>query len=303
MGWAVRAARIYAFIGDAVQGIPAIYNIYQGERTWANYLGALPMVGHALGALGKLAGLWGCFEAGTQVVVGVNPDGSYVTRNIEDLQAGDFVLSRSATDANDTPELRQITAVPVHTVNHLRVLTIRDGQGNEQVIKTTDEHPFYVPGTGWVRAGDLVAGQQLSEADGTTDATILATAREEHPEGIKVYNLSVGLDHTFYVADAAGSPTAVWVHNTYSVTLGNALGGRKYMNALGYAAHHIIPRRLDAANDLRTHLRSLGIRARDLDRAWNGVWVKHPLPHLNMHTPTYIRNLVSSPHSWCQPDV
>ena len=36
-----------------------------------------------------------CFVAGTQVVVGVNPDGSYATENIEDIQVGDYVLTRA----------------------------------------------------------------------------------------------------------------------------------------------------------------------------------------------------------------
>jgi hypothetical protein len=156
-----------------------------------------------------------CFTAGTQVIVGVNPDGSYATTNIEDLRVGDRVLARDEADASDSVESREVQQVFERSATHLRYLTIRDAGGEEHVIQTTDEHPFYVPGHGWLAAGNLQAGMRLAELDGTNDATVIATHREEHPEGVTVYNLEVAGDHTYFVSDENGN--AVWVHNKYSV--------------------------------------------------------------------------------------
>ncbi len=83
-----------------------------------------------------------CFVAGTQVATGFNPDGSLVTRSIEDVQVGDLV----------------------------------------------------------------------QETDGSWQA-VLASTREDHPDGITVYNLEVEGDHTYFVEDGFGGVDAVWVHN------------------------------------------------------------------------------------------
>jgi hypothetical protein len=152
-----------------------------------------------------------CFTAGTQVVVGVNPDGTLVTKNIEDLRDGDMVLAKSDQDEGDSVESKRVVSAFGKTTYHLRYLMIRDADGEEHVIQTTDEHPFWVEGIGWTNAGDLQVGQTLSELDGTNDVTLVATHRDETPEGVAVFNLTVEGDHTYFVADENGN--AVWVHN------------------------------------------------------------------------------------------
>ena len=226
------------------------------------------------------------------MLVGHDASGQPITRSIEDLREGDLVLSRDQHDAGDGIELRRIAAVLVKTSDHVRVLRIQDADGNVETIRTTDEHPFYIAGLGWVRAGELVAGQRLNEADGTHDAMILSTERQEHPAGITVYNLTVEGDHTYFVDDGDGAATMVWVHNTYdSRILGNNLGGRKIMTALGYEAHHIIPVRLEAAKRLQNHLRKLKI---DINEKANGVWLAGPKiggNHRMIHTKPYIERV------------
>ena len=64
-----------------------------------------------------------------------------------------------------------------------------------------------------MKAAELVAGQELVTPDGRA-ASVLSSSREEHPEGISVYNLTVDEDHTYFVATAAGDE-AVWVHNQW----------------------------------------------------------------------------------------
>lgn len=105
-----------------------------------------------------------------------------------------------------------MTGVFRKTSNHIRTLTLVTAAGTE-TIATTDEHPFWLGGAGWVGAGELTVGQRVVLIDGS-DATVASTERAEHPDGITVYNLEVEADHTYFVADADTSFTnPVWVHN------------------------------------------------------------------------------------------
>lgn len=155
-----------------------------------------------------------CFVAGTQVLVGYDDAGSPITRNIEDLRDGDYILSRDQHDAADDVERHRVTNVFRKTSDHIRTLTIRDASGNVETIQTTDEHPFWVDGRGWTGAGELAIGATLDRPDGS-DATVIATTRQAHAAGVTVYNIEVAGDHTYFVADADTSFTnPVWVHNT-----------------------------------------------------------------------------------------
>jgi hypothetical protein len=163
------------------------------------------------GILGGMVGS-ACFVAGTQVVVGVNPDGSYVTKNIVDIQVGDYVLSRSQTDPNGPLELKQVTAVYVHQVSQEQVLTITDAEGRTETITCTSDHPFWVEGQGWTAAMDLAAGTELTSPDGST-VVVMSNVMRVLAQPINVYNFQVDGDHTYFVDDG-GEP--VWVHNSCS---------------------------------------------------------------------------------------
>lgn len=108
----------------------------------------------------------------------------------------------------------------VHTKYAIQIVKVRDADGNVETIRTTDEHPFWVNGVGWVSAKDLTAGMRLDEADGSDDSAVLSSTTELHPEGIKVYNFEVEGDHTYFVEDGQGDRTAVWVHNTCQTAMG-----------------------------------------------------------------------------------
>ena len=107
-----------------------------------------------------------CFAAGTQVLVGYDASGNPVTSNIEDLQVGDTVVTRNQDDPDAPLEEHAVTAISVSPVNHLRLLEIQEPDGTTQTIRTTGEHPFWVKDVGWVKAADLVAGQELITPDG-----------------------------------------------------------------------------------------------------------------------------------------
>ena len=119
-----------------------------------------------------------------------------------------------------------VTAVQVHTVYALRDVTIQNADGSVETIDTTDSHPFYVQGQGWVSADDLTAGETLSTPDGQT-ATVVGTVTVAEAQGVLVYNFTVADDHTYFVegfgsatsadgttGSSAGPLDAVWVHNS-----------------------------------------------------------------------------------------
>jgi hypothetical protein len=144
------------------------------------------------------------------------------------------------------------------TTDHIRILSIQGDDGNIETIRTTDSHPFFVQGKGWTSAGELEAGDQMQEADGTWQ-TLLSSIREAHPEGIVVYNLEVAGDHTYFVEDGSGTADAVWVHNVcrdpqaaFAITVKYPNTARSDLRAAliaefgeaamgGKAAHHVIP--------------------------------------------------------------
>ena len=59
----------------------------------------------------------------------IDTTGHLTTQNIQDVQVGDRVLTRSQNDPNAPIEQRQVTAVSVHTVDPLRLLDIQEADG------------------------------------------------------------------------------------------------------------------------------------------------------------------------------
>jgi len=132
-------------------------------------------------------------------------------RNIEDIRAGDLVLAHD-TETGITRAKRVVRAFR-RTAYGLRVLRVRAaGDDAVQELKTTDEHPFWVVGQGWVNAGDLKIGQQVLQADGDP-ATVVSTEAESHPEGVPVYNFETADYHTYFVSAHGTRAPPVLVHN------------------------------------------------------------------------------------------
>ncbi len=86
----------------------------------------------------------GCFVAGTEVITGINANGSYSTTQIQDIAVGQDVLTRNANDPNGPLQEEAVTAVQVHTVYSLRLVNVKLADGTTETIDTTDSHPFYV---------------------------------------------------------------------------------------------------------------------------------------------------------------
>ena len=98
------------------------------------------------------------------------------------------------------------------TTYRLTIVTLRDSSGREQTIHTTAEHPTYVLGKGWIAAGQLKPGDTLAEPGGGV-TTVTHVRREDHPEGLVVYNFRVAESHTYFVRAEGSDAEPVWVHN------------------------------------------------------------------------------------------
>ena len=124
--------------------------------------------------------------------------------------------------------------------DHINYLTIVDDDGNEQVIETTDTHPFWVvtdepdleraareladgfyhenidAGLNgyWVEAKDLRVGDVFLGANGEL-STLTNLVRVEQDGGIAVFNFTVEGNHNYFILakEYEFGQTAVLVHN------------------------------------------------------------------------------------------
>jgi|GEM_PF-2358651 len=135
-----------------------------------------------------------CFVAGTKVLT---DEGE---KNIEDIEVGDKVLSKY----EETGEQAYKEVVALH--RNQKDTTYKLSLGNH-IIETTDNHPFWVDGKGWVLAIDLKVGDELVQSDGN-HPRIDNIEIVHHDEKVKVYNFTVADFHTYFVSDLG-----IWVHN------------------------------------------------------------------------------------------
>lgn len=148
-----------------------------------------------------------CFVAGTQVVVAARE--GLGTKAIEDVSPGDLVLAQDP--ALGALHLRPVLRTFARISPQLRMVTLQSSDGRMETLRTTDAHPFFVEGRGFVPAGALTEGAALRQADGSA-AMLLSSWSEARPEGVRVYNFEVDEDHDYFVAATAGD-APVLVHN------------------------------------------------------------------------------------------
>lgn len=142
------------------------------------------------------AGLAGkCFVAGTPIST---PMGLIA---IENLRAGMMVYSFDP-DTLDITE-KEVEDVFVKQSDRLVDLTV-----NNELIKTTPDHPFYVPKKGFVKAIELRAGDMLFTLNGEY-VVVEAVQHEILETPVKVYNFRVADLHTYFVGK-----TEIGTHNT-----------------------------------------------------------------------------------------
>jgi hypothetical protein len=161
-------------------------------------------VGTQLPGAARSSGGCNCFTAGTKVLT---DEGE---KNIEDIEVGDRVLAKN----EETGEQAYKEVTVLH--RNEKDTTYKLSVGN-QIIETTDNHPFWVDGKGWVLAVDLRVGDELVQSNGN-HLKIDSIEIVHHDEKVKVYNFTVADFHTYFVSDLG-----IWVHI-------NCLGSNYYLN-------------------------------------------------------------------------
>lgn len=121
-------------------------------------------------------------------------------KNIEDINVGDKVLSKDEETGEQA--YKEVTALHRNEKDTTYKLSV----GN-QIIETTDNHPFWVEGKGWVLAVDLKVGDELVQSNGN-HLKIDNIEIVHHDKKVKVYNFTVADFHTYFV-----SSLGIWVHN------------------------------------------------------------------------------------------
>ena len=119
-------------------------------------------------------------------------------RAIETLKKGELVWSRD--ESSGQTQLKPIVQT-FERYGDTLALTFSNGE----TIETTSEHPFYVAGRGFVKAGELGIGSSIVTRAGPSVSLVAATAGKAQT----VYNFEVADYHTYFVGQGE-----VWVHNT-----------------------------------------------------------------------------------------
>ncbi len=82
----------------------------------------------------------------------------------------------------------------------------------ERIIRTTQEHPFYVQGKGWTPLAEIRPGDWIRTDNGWVQVTNI----EDTGHYETVYNFQVADHHTYFVGGEDWN-FAVWAHNAYHV--------------------------------------------------------------------------------------
>ena len=138
-------------------------------------------------------------------------DVDWTTKNIEDLQVGDYVLARA--EFGSAIEFKRIYETTQRTVDHRLKVNIQSGDETYS-LETTVNHPFWVEGKGWTDAVQLLPDDQLSGPDGNFGGLSVISIEYEHvPEGVQVYNCEVTDFHSYFVRTNGARAPPVLVHN------------------------------------------------------------------------------------------
>lgn len=126
-----------------------------------------------------------CFVAGTLIST------PYGLIPIEQIKAGDTVFSFD----EDTEIVSENTVEEVFVRETTELVNINVGS---EAIRSTPDHPFYVPKKGFTNAAELRAGDLLLSING--DYVIIEKIQREILESpITVYNFRVSNNHTYFV--------------------------------------------------------------------------------------------------------
>ena len=115
---------------------------------------------------------------------------------INELQVGDWVMGRTEDGSEGAYQLAAIMA-KLHSEGLL--VTVANQEGVVSRIHTTEDHPFYVVGAGWIHAEELTPNATLSTAGGDEVRVVKV---ETVQEPFLAYDLDVLESDTFFVGDS-----------------------------------------------------------------------------------------------------
>jgi len=179
---------LLAIVGDSVE---ATFGIVGGLKS---------LLEGGIGALSKFGKNICSFTENTPVMM---CDGEL--RAIQDVQEGEWVLARD--ERTGEVSCRQVVAPYDNPGRSIILVTLTDVQGNSEIIETTDNHPFYVEGSGWTRVDHLNLGDLIPSAE---RGLLTVNALEWTPRIETVYNFGVDEFHTYFVGEIGA-----WVHNCF----------------------------------------------------------------------------------------
>ena len=144
---------------------------------------------------------------------------------IETIKSGDKVISTDPETMETSPKTVLETYIrEVTTLVHLTV--------NGEEIVTTVDHPFYVKNQGFIKAGELIVGDELLDVNGNV-LLVENFAIELTEKPVTVYNFQVEDFHTYHV-----SGLAILVHNAGDDYRNVPVPERKKAsNGLGYKSN------------------------------------------------------------------
>ncbi|WP_317931069.1 polymorphic toxin-type HINT domain-containing protein [Halioxenophilus sp. WMMB6] len=100
---------------------------------------------------------------------------------------------------------KPVTKIFIEPGRGIYEINLLGGDGFEQKIEATDDHPFYVVGQGWKATIELEVGDRI-ETDGDGPMVVVSVVDEERQD--LTYNFTVADFHTYYVTERN-----VLVHN------------------------------------------------------------------------------------------
>jgi hypothetical protein len=225
---------------SAVQGTGHALNAADAAKS-GDPLGFAEELFAAQANFGKLGDT--CFAAGTPIGM------QYGCKAVEAIREHDGLLAIDERDPNGTPKVRRVIGT------YQRVAPIWELYVGKRVIRTTQEHPFYVRGRGWTPLAEIKAGDELRTGEG---GWIRCDGVENTRRSETVYNVEVEGDHTYFVGDPVTWGFSLWAHN-YNKFPNNARGRAAYAKAVAKAEqrypklagkvhqHHIEPKYMGGA--------------------------------------------------------
>ena len=168
-----------------------------GAATVGTVFATVSMVGSAgdfVDSISDLANVKGCFVEETEV------ETISCKKDIEDIEEGDYVLAENPETGEQ--DYKRVLSTYIYE----KIILVHVFVGDEEII-TTEEHPFYVEGEGFVPANELKEGDILRTSN-DEEINVDRIEIEYLTEPVKVYNLRVKDFHTYFVSD-----DSILVHN------------------------------------------------------------------------------------------